>query len=205
MSGRLETQGPNLTAEQVGRLVGYVNKSAETLGNSLAVLFNRRGWLALGYPDWSSFAEQEFRPARDSLSRAARRMAVIEAAQEGMSGNAIAIALGVSAMTVSRDLTEAGVERHTVINEHGVEQDVSARGQHPRRAPKASSDRSAPAFPVAAFRTTTRRIVNVDTATPETMRAVLRDIMRLQEQWDAAVGLAELEQVTGHELVEAQS
>ena len=198
MSGRLELHGPNLTADQVRRLVAHVNKSAETLGNSLAVLFNRRGWLALGYPDWASFAEHEFRPARDSLSRTARRMAVIEAAQEGMSGNAIAAALGISAMTVSRDLAESGVQRHTVIDEHGTEQDVSGRGRHPKRGGKASSDRSEPAFPVAAFRTTLRRVgANLDSVDRETMRTVLRDMLRLLEQWDAAVGLAEMQQTIG--------
>jgi hypothetical protein len=202
MSGRLEIHGPNLTAEQVRRLVTHVNKSVETLGYSLSVLFNRRGWLALGYADWSSFCAVEFQSARDSLSRAGRRMAVIEAAQEGMSGNAIATALGISAMTVSRDLAEAGVRRETVIDEHGNEQDVAGRGRRPgRRGPgrgKASSDRAEPAFPVAAFRTTLRRVgANLDSVDTATMRTVLRDALRLLEQWEAAVGLADMRELIG--------
>lgn len=201
MSGRLEIHGPNLTAEQVRRLVAHVNKSAETLGYSLSVLFNRRGWLALGYADWSSFAAVEFQSARDSLSRAGRRMAVIEAAQEGMSGNAIATALGISAMTVSRDLADAGVRRETVIDEHGNEQDVAGRGRRPKTRPgrgKASSDRAEPAFPVAAFRTTLRRVgANLDSVDTGTMRTVLRDALRLLEQWEAAVGLADMRELIG--------
>jgi hypothetical protein len=190
-----EMQHPLMTKKESDRKIHNVNKSAEFMVQNLVDLYEGRAWVRQGYQNWAELCDARLAPARASISRLSRKAKAIELAQEGMSGEAIAGALGVSAMTVSRDLTEADVHRDEVMGLDGRRQTPN-QGRKGRRRKRTKL----PEFPVdtvvgyllGAAHLVEHRAVR-DLSIDELRQVAIRyqDALQVVRQWQAAVGLAE--------------
>lgn len=81
------------------RLRAALNFSSETV----ATMYFRRGWSALGYSSWDDYCETEFGGSRIRLPREDRQELVTSLHQQGMSVRAIAAATGVNRETVRQE------------------------------------------------------------------------------------------------------
>jgi hypothetical protein len=77
---------------------------ARGIPEQLAEVWSERGWLAIGYDSFQAMCDDRLGGMVLSLPRAERREVVGEMRQRGMSTRAIASAIGVTDMTVRRDL-----------------------------------------------------------------------------------------------------
>lgn len=95
--------------ELTDKIAGNLSMAYELLISA----YKARAWEPLDYESWDAYCAAEFGKARMvRLSRQDRQAIVSAMAGEGMSTRVIASGLGVSAMTVSRDL-DSGVTSDT--------------------------------------------------------------------------------------------
>lgn len=88
-----------------------VKSGVERIWDDLVALYQGRAWIVLGYASWESLCDAELDGARIALPRQQRQEVVCDLREAGMSTRAIASAVGVTQMTVVRDLgaTETNV------------------------------------------------------------------------------------------------
>ena len=100
--------------DEAKRRVDRVKSGVERIWDDLVVLYRERAWSVLGYQSWDALCDSEFGGTRIALPRQQRREVVCDLRESGMSTRAIASAVGVSAMQVSRDLADPTVTKVTV-------------------------------------------------------------------------------------------
>lgn len=100
--------------DEAKRCVNRVKSGVERIWDDLVVLYQGRAWSVLGYQSWDALCDAEFGGTRIALPRHQRQEVVCDLRESGMSTRAIASAVGVSAMQVSRDLADSTVTKVTV-------------------------------------------------------------------------------------------
>ena len=100
--------------DEAKRRVDRVKSGVERIWDDLVVLYRERAWSVLGYQSWDALCDAEFGGTRIALPRQQRQEVVCDLRESGMSTRAIASAVGVSAMQVSRDLADPTVTKVTV-------------------------------------------------------------------------------------------
>lgn len=100
--------------DEAKRRVDRVKSGVERIWDDLVVLYRERAWSVLGYQSWDALCDAEFGGTRIALPRQERQAVVCDLRESGMSTRAIASAVGVSAMQVSRDLADPTVTKVTV-------------------------------------------------------------------------------------------
>jgi hypothetical protein len=100
-----------LTEVEAREITNDIRRTTGVLWSQVAKAYQGRAWAALGYDSWDAYCDTEFDGARLKLPREERTMVVASLADAGMSNKAIAAAVGVTAMTVGRDM--AGVTNVT--------------------------------------------------------------------------------------------
>lgn len=104
---------PDLTADEAEAVTGRIRRWVNDFPISDVVLaFRGRVWVALSYDSWAEWCECELGGLK--LPAPKRREVVAELTGAGMSGEAIADALDVSSMTVSRDRALTNVRPENV-------------------------------------------------------------------------------------------
>lgn len=98
-----------------------VKSGVERIWDDLVALYQGRAWLVLGYQSWEALCDSEFDGARIALPRQQRQEIVCDLREAGMSTRAIASAVGVTQMTVVRDLgaTETNVSVESILSLDG--------------------------------------------------------------------------------------
>lgn len=95
-----------MTPEEAREGTERVRASLDVAWETVADLYQRQGWAALGYAAWHAYCDAEF-GARLSLPREERRKITATLRDAGMSTRAIGAALGVGDSTVQRDTAGA--------------------------------------------------------------------------------------------------
>lgn len=90
--------------DEAKRRVDRVKSGVERIWDDLVVLYRERAWSVLGYQSWDALCDAEFGGTRIALPRQQRQEVVCDLRESGMSTRAIASAVGVTDMTVRRDL-----------------------------------------------------------------------------------------------------
>jgi hypothetical protein len=90
--------------DEAKRRVDRVKSGVERIWDDLVVLYRERAWSILGYHSWDALCDAEFGGTRIALPRQQRQEVVCDLRESGMSTRAIASAVGVTDMTVRRDL-----------------------------------------------------------------------------------------------------
>jgi hypothetical protein len=98
-TGDLVTQ---MSREEAVAFVAYIREQQAELPRRVAEAYAGRAWVALGYPSWEAMCEAEGLCLR--LPRDERPALVLELTGAGLSTRAIAPIVGVTHMTVQRDL-----------------------------------------------------------------------------------------------------
>ncbi len=101
---------PNITMVSTGDLgvddardrCDRIKKMVSIVADDIAVLFEGRGWLALGYTSWAELCRVEFEGVQ--LAPGRRREVVADLRESGLSVRAIAAATGTTKSTIDRDL-----------------------------------------------------------------------------------------------------
>jgi hypothetical protein len=104
----LATREDQATARaRAGRIRQGIHNYLTTLAE-ISKAYADRDWVALGYPDWQAYVDEEFGADRLRLPAEHRQKAVVELRLAGMSQRAIGAALGVDHKTVAGDLRSGG-------------------------------------------------------------------------------------------------
>lgn len=93
-----------LTEAQARELTEQIVVSISFSWETVIALYQRRGWAALGYPNWDEFCGSEFGNSRLRVPREERQDVVASLREAGLSQRAIASVTGVDQKTVSNDL-----------------------------------------------------------------------------------------------------
>ena len=93
-----------LELEEVRVRLDRVKSGVERIWDDMVALYQGRAWIALGYSSWDALCDTELGGARIALPRQQRQEVVCDLRESGMSTRAIASAVGVTDMTVRRDL-----------------------------------------------------------------------------------------------------
>lgn len=93
------------------RRADRIRTAAEELWDTIAVAYQQRDWLALGYASWDEYCQQEFGSLRIRIPREERAEIVASLRDSGLSLRAIEAATGLSTATSRRAL--AGVSNVT--------------------------------------------------------------------------------------------
>lgn len=96
---------PDMAPIKARGLTDRIKKAVDEVWMLLEQAYATRAWTALGYDDWNAYCQAEFGTDRIALPKDRRVEVVTSMRETGMSTRAIAIATGLSQMTVVRDLT----------------------------------------------------------------------------------------------------
>ena len=124
------------------KLVREIRKTLTELAPTVAELFEGRGWVALGYADWSTLIREEFGGPL-MLPKPERAEAVAVLSESGMSNRAIADTLGVTEITVRRDSTATNVavdEPRKVVGKDGKTRTYTGKRTRPGKTTKAEPE-----------------------------------------------------------------
>lgn len=97
-----------LTAEEARGLNDRLRKALDFSAETVATMYFRRGWAALGYDNWDDYCDTEHGASRIRLPREDRQELVTSLHQQGMSIRAISAATGHSKNTVMKDVSQSG-------------------------------------------------------------------------------------------------
>ena len=104
-----EQTARNLT-RQIQALLGEASKSLENASDLIREAYDRRAWAALGYDSWEDYCTAELGTPLLRLGRAVRQRLVGKLTSGGMSNRSVASALGISEITVRRDLKSGATD-----------------------------------------------------------------------------------------------
>lgn len=102
-----------LNEDAARRLTDLIRTGMDDLWDLIIRAWNGRAWVALGYPNWDTYCDNEFHPGRLRLPREERRDVVVSMREAGMSIRAISAATG----TGTRQVQEAIADQQQVCSE----------------------------------------------------------------------------------------
>lgn len=122
-----------LSKAQAKQLVARINESIETTTALIIEAFEGQAYIALGYPNWRTFAEAEL--PHYKYSPEDRAKASVDLTEAGLSTHSAAAALGVNQATVVRDVNAQADANASVAGEDS----------DPETAPDEAASEPAPA------------------------------------------------------------
>lgn len=149
VSTRVDTKGPDLTADEARRLTAEAMGRIERLGEILLVLHERRGYIALGYKTWSSYVDKELDLSRSRSYQILNRARLVREITDGVGehinlADKLARSVGGNAPRViskARELVSDGKSMEFAIEAAAIA--VRRENQAKRAAEKAQKERDA--------------------------------------------------------------
>lgn len=98
---------PELTLDQAKQITKDLRQSATLLQSLCVMAYSQRIWLTMGYTSWDAYLDGEIGEERWILPRHRRGDFINQLAKEGMPTRAIASVVGLSHMSVAKEIKKA--------------------------------------------------------------------------------------------------